>query len=95
MGLSPTEVTVIHPFHPFHGKRLEMERVLRGKFSHLVVIRTPEGKRMRLRRDWTDYDGAGRDKEQVTSPLLLDIKGLRATAKIFEHLKNPTLGGKE
>ncbi len=87
MGSPPAEVTVTHPFHPLRGEKLKVVRALRGKHSHLVILRSPDGKNMRIRRDWTDYDGVQGDQENLSSPLSLDIKGLREAVIIVELLK--------
>jgi hypothetical protein len=87
MGPCPTEVTVIHPFHPFYGKRLEFVRVTRRKSMHFIILRSPDGSRIQVRSDWTDYDGQHGTIERTTSSLLLDIRGLREATTIVEHLK--------
>lgn len=87
LGTTPTEVKVTHPFHPLHGEKLMVERAMRGKLSHILVLRSPDGKSVRVRRDWTDYDGAPGDEEASAPVPLLDIRGLREAAKIVEQLK--------
>jgi hypothetical protein len=87
VGSPPTEVTVTHQFHPLHGEKLEVVRVLRGKSSHLLVLRSAEGKSIQMRRDWTDYKDVRGDEERPLSSLLLDITCLREVVKIVKRLE--------
>jgi hypothetical protein len=84
---------VTHPFHPLHGEKLAVERTLRGKLSHILVLHSPDGKSVRVRRDWTDYDGAPSDEGAIAPAPLLDIRGLREAAKIVEQLKRQRAQG--
>ena len=81
-----SEVTVMHPFHPLHGQKLEVVKVLRGKDSK-IVVRLPDGKHSRMLREWTDYDASKVDRTLTNHPCLLDVKGLREIVQIINNIK--------
>jgi hypothetical protein len=79
-------VTITHPFHPLHGQKLEVIKVLRGENSK-IVVRLPNGKHSRMLREWTDYDASKVNQTSADHPCLLDIKGLREVVQIINNIK--------
>jgi hypothetical protein len=87
---TPSFVTITHPYHPLHGHKLELMMVPRKANSKLVV-RHPEGKSLRIPRDWTDYNAPQAEQTETAPPHLLDIKGLREIAKFMNNLDSENL----
>lgn len=87
IGTTTTSVvTVTHPFHPLHGKKLEIVKAPHAKGSK-IVVRLPDGKHCRMPREWTDYDAAKADQASSNHSCLLDVKGLREVAQIINSIK--------
>jgi hypothetical protein len=79
---------VNRPLHPLHGKKVEVKRVLRGKQSHLLLLRSPDGRNVQMRRDWTDFDELLEGKERPPSTTAVDAgvdraKGAHGAAAAF------------
>ena len=81
----PTHITITHPHHPLNGQRLELVGVLRGPNSRLVV-KMPDGSRVRVVRNWTDYARLSGDVELPAASHLLPVEGLRELIKIIAQM---------
>lgn len=79
---SPSFVTVTHPYHPLRGQTLEVVRVPQ-KVNSRLLVRHPDGSTFPIPRDWTDFEASRVEQTEAPSAHLLDIKGLRAIAKII------------
>jgi uncharacterized protein DUF5372 len=82
----PSSVTVTHPFHPLHGKKVELVHHPRKPTSKLRV-KGPEGKTFYIPRDWTDFEAQQGRPPQAAPDRLLDIRGLRAVAAVISSIK--------
>jgi hypothetical protein len=80
--LGSHEVLITHPYHPLHGKRLEVVRILQGVRSGLM-IRMPDGTQARVPRNWTDYESSQDGQAATDASHLLDIRGLHQAARII------------
>jgi hypothetical protein len=82
---APSSVTITHPFHPLCGHKLELAHVPR-KANTKLLVRHPEGKYFRIPRDWTDFETPQEEHTEALDAHFLDIKGLRAVAKIIRDI---------
>ena len=82
----PSFVTIIHPYHPLRGQKLELVKVPRKANSKLTV-RHPEGRSFHIPRDWTDLEAQQSEPPVVPPDRFLDINGLCTLAKIIGSIK--------
>jgi uncharacterized protein DUF5372 len=85
---APSSVTITHPHHPLRGQTLELVRPPRRPNSKLT-LRHPEGRKVSVPRDWTDYEARQQGEPPLTTPLeqLLDVRGLHELAGMVRFLK--------
>lgn len=77
-----TTVTITHPHHPLNGLKLEVVTGSRNPQSS-IVVRTPDGATIRIRKEWTDYEDS--PDERPAEPFhLCSLEGLKELAQILE-----------
>jgi hypothetical protein len=82
----PSSVTITQPHHPLQGHKLEVVSAPRRANSK-ILVRLPEGKCIRVPRDWTDFEAQQSRHTEAPVAHLLDIKGLLKAAKIISSIK--------
>lgn len=78
-------VTITHPFHPFHGQRLEVLKTRRVGGEDVLILRRSTGGTFPVAREWTD-----RAQPTMTDllgrPIVHDPERLRELAKLIKAL---------
>ena len=87
---TPSYVTITHPYHPLRGQKLELINVQRRVTPELMV-RHPDGRSIRIPRDWTDYNAPQAGQTKAPPAHLLDIKGLREIARFISNINSENL----
>jgi hypothetical protein len=78
---------ITHPYHPLRGQKLELINVPRRVNSKLM-LRHPDGRNIRIPRDWTDYNTPQAEQRKASHAHLLDIKGLREIARFISNINS-------
>ena len=79
-------MTITHPCHPLHGKRVQVLCTCRSLDATLIV-RFPDGFRAYVPIAWTDL-ASPPEHDPRTDPLpLLDLDGLRQVVQLIDHMR--------
>ena len=81
----PERVTVTRPHHPLLNQHLEVLR----PGGQWLVVRLPDGTAMKIRRDWTDADGAS-DDGALSGSEVFTVEAYRELLALVDALKART-----
>lgn len=82
---------ITHPFHPFHGQRLEVLKTRRVGCEDSFILRRPSGGTFPVARDWTDRADPT-ISELLGRPIVHDFDRLHSLAGLVKDLEDAARG---